>query len=337
MTQPDAAPPENDPESAPESAPENAIEVRGLEKTYAGNRKSPPKTALHGVDLVVPRGAMFGLLGPNGAGKSTLINILAGVVRKSAGTVSIWGRDIDRRPRDARAALGVVSQEIVADVFFTPREALEVQAGFYGVPAEARRSDELLAALGLSDKANAYVRALSGGMKRRLMVAKALVHNPPILILDEPTAGVDVELRRQLWEYVRRINAEGVTILLTTHYLEEAQELCDTIAIVNHGRVVACEPTAQLLTRLDTRNVVVTPLEPLDAAPELKGFEVRPRPGGSFAVTYRTGESSVEQVLAAVRRAGVGIRDIATEDPDLEDVFLALTYGDAAQPDPTRD
>ena len=239
--------------------PVNAIEVRGLEKTYAGSKKAPPKVALRGVDLVIPRGSMFGLLGPNGAGKSTLINILAGVVNKTGGTAEIWGRDIDRQPRDARAALGVVPQEIVADVFFTPRESLEVQAGFYGVPASERRSDELLEALGLSDKAHAYVRALSGGMKRRLMVAKALVHNPPILILDEPTAGVDVELRRQLWEYVRRLNSEGVTILLTTHYLEEAQELCDTIAIMNRGEVVACEPTPQLLRRLDTRNVVVTP------------------------------------------------------------------------------
>ena len=322
-------------DSAP--LPQNAIEIRGLEKTYAGTKKAPPKTALKGIDLAVPRGSMFGLLGPNGAGKSTLINILAGVVNKSGGQVCVWGRDIDERPRDARAALGVVPQEITADVFFTPREALEVQAGFYGVPANERRSDELLAALGLSDKAHAYVRALSGGMKRRLMVAKALVHNPPILILDEPTAGVDVELRRQLWAYVRRINAEGVTILLTTHYLEEAQELCDTIAIVNRGEVVACEPTTQLLKRLDTRNVVVTPDEPLTAAPELKGFETAPRPGGAFAVTYRTGQSSVEQVLGAVRASGVTIKDIATEDPDLEDVFLALTYGDASQPDPTRD
>jgi ABC-2 type transport system ATP-binding protein len=317
--------------------PENAIEVRGLEKTYAGTRKSPPKTALRGVDLVIPRGSMFGLLGPNGAGKSTLINILAGVVNKTGGTAAVWGRDIDERPRDARAALGVVPQEITADVFFTPREALEVQAGFYGVPAAQRRSDELLAALGLSDKANAYVRALSGGMKRRLMVAKALVHNPPILILDEPTAGVDVELRRQLWEYVRRINGEGVTILLTTHYLEEAQELCDTIAIMNRGEVVACEPTGQLLKRLDTRNVVVTPDEPQATPPVLDGFEVRPRSNGAFAVTYRTGQSSVEQVLAAVRARGVTIRDITTEDPDLEDVFLALTYGDATRVDPTRD
>lgn len=317
--------------------PDNAIEVRGLEKTYAGTKKAAPKTALRGVDLVIPRGSMFGLLGPNGAGKSTLINILSGIVNKSAGTVTIWGRDIDKQPRDAAAALGVVPQEIVADVFFTPREALEVQAGFYGVPKNERRSDELLAALGLSDKANAYVRALSGGMKRRLMVAKALVHNPPILILDEPTAGVDVELRRQLWEYVRKINAEGVTILLTTHYLEEAQELCDTIAIVNRGQVVACEPTPQLLRRLDTRNVVVTPEGELDGLPTVKGFEVEGRPNGAFAISYKKGQSSVEQVLAAVRAAGVTIADISTEDPDLEDVFLALTYGDASQVDPTRD
>ncbi|HWQ86945.1 ABC transporter ATP-binding protein [Brevundimonas sp.] len=317
--------------------PVNAIEVRGLEKTYAGTKKAPPKTALRGVDLVIPRGSMFGLLGPNGAGKSTLINILAGVVNKTGGAVSIWDRDIDRQPRDARAALGVVPQEIVADVFFTPREALEVQAGFYGVPANERRSDELLAALGLSDKAHAYVRALSGGMKRRLMVAKALVHNPPILILDEPTAGVDVELRRQLWDYVRRINAEGVTVLLTTHYLEEAQELCDTIAIMNRGEVVACEPTPQLLRRLDTRNVVVTPEGALDGLPTVKGFEVVPRPNGAFAISYKKGQSSVEQVLAAVRAAGVTIADIVTEDPDLEDVFLALTYGDASRVSPTRD
>ena len=323
--------------SETEPLPDNAIEVRGLKKTYAGTKKSPPKTALKGVDLVIPRGSMFGLLGPNGAGKSTLINILAGVVNKSGGTARVWGRDIDERPRDARAALGVVAQEITADVFFTPREALEVQAGFYGVPKNERRSDELLAALGLSDKANAYVRALSGGMKRRLMVAKALVHNPPVLILDEPTAGVDVELRRQLWEYVRQLNAAGVTILLTTHYLEEAQELCDTIAIVNHGEVVACEPTGQLLKRLDTRNVVVTPEEPLEALPAIPGFEVTARGEDSFVIAYRTGQSSVEQVLAAVRSAGVRIRDITTEDPDLEDVFVALTYGDTSRADPTRD
>jgi ABC-2 type transport system ATP-binding protein len=323
--------------SDPSALPADAVRIRGLTKTYAGSKSSPPKEALKGVDLTIRRGSMFGLLGPNGAGKSTLINILAGVVNKSGGEVVVWGRDLDRDPRGVRAALGVVPQEISADVFFTPREALEVQAGFYGVPASRRRSDELLAALGLADKAGAYVRALSGGMKRRLMVAKALVHNPPILILDEPTAGVDVELRRQLWAYVRELNAAGVTVILTTHYLEEAQELCDTIAIVNRGEVVACEPTPVLLRRLDTRNVVVVPEGELAVTPALDGFEVAPRPGGAFAVTYRKGQGSVERVLAAVRAAGVTIQDVSTEDPDLEDVFVALTYGDVSRPDPTRD
>ena len=319
------------------SLPEYAIEAEGLVKTYAATKTTPEKTALKGVDLRVRRGSIFGLLGPNGAGKSTFINILAGLSRKTSGTVRIWGMDVDDTPRQARAAIGVVPQELAADVFFTPRESLEVQAGFYGVPKSERRTDELLAALGLSDKADAYVRQLSGGMKRRLMVAKAMVHHPPVLILDEPTAGVDVELRRQLWNYVRGLHAQGVTIVLTTHYLEEAQELCDTIAIVNRGQVVASEPTPKLLGRLDTRAVVITPQETVSAAPAVNGFDARLRPDGRIAVTYRTGESSVEQVLAAARSAGVAIKDLATEDPDLEDVFLALTYGDASSPSPLQD
>jgi ABC-2 type transport system ATP-binding protein len=311
------------------SLPDYAIEARNVVKTYAATKTTPQMQALKGIDLLVPRGSVFGLLGPNGAGKSTFINILAGLVRKTSGTVKIWGRDIDERPRDARAAIGVVPQEIAADPFFTPRESLEVQAGMYGVPPKERRSMELLTALGLADKAEAYVRQLSGGMKRRLMVAKAMTHNPPVLILDEPTAGVDVELRRQLWRYVVELNQKGVTIVLTTHYLEEAQELCDQIAIINRGEVVACEATADLLGRIDTRAVVVTPEAPVEAAPVLPGFETRLRPGGAFAVTYRTGDSSVEQVLAAVRAAGLSVRDVATEDPSLEDVFVALTYGAA--------
>jgi ABC-2 type transport system ATP-binding protein len=311
------------------SLPDYAIEARNVVKTYAATKTTPQMQALKGIDLLVPRGSVFGLLGPNGAGKSTFINILAGLVRKTSGTVKIWGRDIDERPRDARAAIGVVPQEIAADPFFTPRESLEVQAGMYGVPPRERRSMELLTALGLADKAEAYVRQLSGGMKRRLMVAKAMTHNPPVLILDEPTAGVDVELRRQLWRYVVELNQKGVTIVLTTHYLEEAQELCDQIAIINRGEVVACEATGDLLGRIDTRAVVVTPETPVEAAPSLPGFETRLRPGGAFAVTYRTGESSVEQVLAAVRAAGLSVRDVTTEDPSLEDVFVALTYGAA--------
>ena len=309
--------------------PEFAIEARNLVKTYAATKTTPQMQALKGLNLAIPRGSIFGLLGPNGAGKSTFINILAGLTQKTSGHVSIWGRDIDQRPRDARAAIGVVPQEIAADPFFTPRESLEVAAGMYAVPKAERRTDELLAALGLSDKANAYVRQLSGGMKRRLMVAKAMVHNPPVLILDEPTAGVDVELRRQLWNYVVELNRQGVTIVLTTHYLEEAQELCDQIAIVHRGEVVACEPTAQLLSRMDTRKVLVTPDEPLSAAPALPGFETRLLRSGGFSVSYRTGQSSVEQVLAAIRAAGLHIRDISTEDPDLEDVFVSLTYAAA--------
>jgi ABC-2 type transport system ATP-binding protein len=305
--------------------PEHAIEARGLVKTYPATRTTPAMEALKGVDLVIPRGSIFGLLGPNGAGKSTFINILAGLCRKTEGEVTIWGRDIDERPRDAKAAIGVVPQEIAADVFFTPRESLEVQAGLYGVPKAQRRTDVLLAALGLSDKADAYVRQLSGGMKRRLMVAKAMVHNPPVLVLDEPTAGVDVELRRQLWAYVASLNARGVTIVLTTHYLEEAEALCDTIAIVNHGRVIACEPTSQLLRRLDTRTVVVTPEEPLAAAPMIGDFDSRVRANGDIAVVFKTAGASVEQVLTQVRAAGVKIRDLRTEDPDLEDVFVSLT------------
>ncbi len=309
--------------------PEFAIEAQGVVKIYPATKTAPEMHALRGLDLKIPRGSIFGLLGPNGAGKSTFINTLAGLTKKTGGTVKIWDRDIDVRPRDARAAIGVVPQEISADPFFTPRESLEVQAGMYGVPPKERRTMELLNALGLGDKAEAYVRQLSGGMKRRLMVAKAMVHNPPVLILDEPTAGVDVELRRQLWAYVLELNRKGVTIVLTTHYLEEAQELCDQIAIVNRGEVVACEPTSSLLKRLDTRNVVVTPEEPLAEAPLLEGFETRSRAGGSFAVTYKTGQSSVEQVLAAVRATGLHIKDISTEDPDLEDVFVSLTTAGA--------
>jgi ABC-2 type transport system ATP-binding protein len=317
--------------------PDYAIEAKGLVKTYAATKTTPQKTALRGVDLVIPRGSMFGLLGPNGAGKSTFINILAGLCKKSEGEVSIWGVNIDEHPRAARAGIGVVPQELAADVFFTPRESLEVQAGLYGVPKAERRTMELLTALGLGDKADAYVRQLSGGMKRRLMVAKAMVHQPPVLILDEPTAGVDVELRRQLWAYVQELNQRGVTIVLTTHYLEEAEALCDTIAIVNHGQVVACEPTRTLLGRIDTKAVVVTPETPLTTAPQLIGFEGKLRPDGRLAVTFKTEAANVEAVLNAVRAAGVGIKDLSTEDPDLEDVFLALTYGDPTAQNPTRE
>ncbi|MFT7254355.1 MAG: ABC-2 type transport system ATP-binding protein, partial [Paracoccaceae bacterium] len=224
----------------------NAIELRGLRKTYAGSGNTPPKEALKGIDLDIPVGSIFGLLGPNGAGKSTTINILAGLVNKTAGSVKIWGFDQDINPRQSRAAIGVMPQELNLDPFFTPRGALEVQAGLYGVPKSQRRTDEVLAMVGLSDKAEAYARSLSGGMRRRLLLAKALVHHPHILVLDEPTAGVDIELRKMLWDNIRKLNQDGMTIILTTHYLEEAQEMCDEIAIISDGEVIVRDRTENL-------------------------------------------------------------------------------------------
>ena len=311
---------------ASQQPPKYAIEARGLDKTYGAQGRGQAVHALKAVDLAIPRGSFFGLLGPNGAGKSTLINILGGLVMKSGGTASIWGHDIEADPMNARGAIGIVPQEITMDPFFSPGEALEIQAGYYGVPKSERRTEEILRAVGLWDKRDAYARTLSGGMKRRLLVAKAMVHAPPVLVLDEPTAGVDVELRRQLWDHVRSLHAQGVTIVLTTHYLEEAQALCDTIAIINHGNVIACEPTHKLISRLDQKTLVVTPQSPL--TPPLKGFEdvtFVMRPTGAFALTYRTGEHSVEEMLDRVRGAGVTIKDLSIEEPDLEDVFVELT------------
>lgn len=306
--------------------PEYAIEAIGLEKIYRASGKLPEMRALKGIDLKIKRGAMFGLLGPNGAGKSTFINILAGLVTKTSGTAKIWGLDIDKHPRSSRAAIGVVNQEITMDPFFTPLQALELQAGYYGVPKAERRSMEILAAVGLDDKKDAYVRQLSGGMKRRLMVAKALVHNPPVLILDEPTAGVDVELRRSLWAYVRELHANGTTIILTTHYLEEAEELCDEIAIISHGEVLAQEPTPQLLSRLDQRLLKITPREPLSAIPEsLSQLNAELSDDGVLNITFRNSETGIGRLLERVREAGISVADLATEQPNLEDVFVAMT------------
>lgn len=308
------------------SPPDFAIEARGLDKVYRGQGKAPPVHALKAVDLVIPRGSFFGLLGPNGAGKSTFINILGGLVIKSGGKASIWGHDIDADPMNARGAIGIVPQEVNIDPFFTPQEALEIQAGYYGVPKSERRTADILRAVGLWDKREAYARTLSGGMRRRLLVAKAMVHAPPVLVLDEPTAGVDVDLRRQLWDHVRALHASGVTIVLTTHYLEEAQELCDTIAIINHGQVIACEPTANLIGRLDRKTLVVTPQAPISLPfPGFEDVTFAMRPTGAFALTYRTSEHSVEELLDRVRAAGVAIKDLSIDEPDLEDVFVELT------------
>ncbi len=301
-----------------------AISICDLQKTYKGG-----KVALGGVSFDVPRGQIFGLLGPNGAGKSTIINILSGMVKKSSGTANIWGFDIDEHPRNAKASIGIVPQEILFDPFFTPIETLEIQAGLYGVPKAKRRSMELLRAVHLEDKATAYSRSLSGGMKRRLLVAKAMVHSPPVLVLDEPTAGVDVELRQQLWAYVRELNARGVTIVLTTHYLEEAEELCDRIAIINHGSLIANKPTRELLAMAQEKVVEITVDRDVPAPPESPMFQkVEVKGERVLAITYSKAVANAGDVLGAVQAAGYGIADVSTREADLEHVFLNLTRTD---------
>jgi ABC-2 type transport system ATP-binding protein len=298
-----------------------AIQIENVTKIYAGDVR-----ALDDVSLNIPRGAIFGLLGPNGAGKSTLINILAGLVNKTAGSATVWGFDIDRDPRNAKGSIGIVNQEITFDPFFTPAETLDIQAGLYGVPRAHRQTMELLRAVHLEDKADAYSRTLSGGMKRRLMVAKAMVHSPPVLVLDEPTAGVDIDLRRQLWDYVRALNASGVTVVLTTHYLEEAEELCDRIAIINHGRVIADKPTRELVNMAQEKAVVVTVDQDIETPPATDAFEkVEQLDPRTLSITYRMDKVNAGDVLSALGNAGHNIVDVSTREADLEDVFLNLT------------
>ncbi|SDE69254.1 ABC-2 type transport system ATP-binding protein [Rhodospira trueperi] len=320
---------------APNNAPNNAIEIAHLTKVYRsrasqsgrkGADKAPPR-ALDDVSLTIPRGSFFALLGPNGAGKSTLINVMAGLVMKTSGTVRIWDLDIDRQARQSRAAIGIVPQELNLDPFFTPRELLEVQAGLYGLSRPERRTMEILESVGLADKADAYARTLSGGMRRRLLVAKAMVHSPPVLVLDEPTAGVDIELRQQLWSMIKDLNARGTTILLTTHYLEEAETLCDRTAIINKGQVAACDTTRNLLRRLDSKTVSVTVAggAPDPLPPALAALDACVRPDGQILVRYKPSETPIGRILDAFRAAGLEICDLVTEETDLEDIFLQLT------------
>ena len=300
---------------------EAAIRIDAVSKTYAGGKR-----ALDKVSFDVPRGQIFGLLGPNGAGKSTLINILAGLVNKTSGRASVWGFDIDADPRNAKYSIGIVPQEIVFDPFFTPKETLEIQAGLYGARKDQFDAMALLRAVHLEDKADAYLRTLSGGMKRRLMVAKAMVHSPPIIVLDEPTAGVDVELRQQLWAYVKQLNQRGVTVVLTTHYLEEAEELCDRIAIINHGQLIANKPTRELVGMAQEKVVEVTVDRDIAAAPDNACFQKVERKGERvLVITYRKDQANAGEVLGAVQAAGLGIVDVSTREADLEDVFLNLT------------
>jgi len=306
------------------AGPAFAVEVKGLTKIYGG--AGGERLALDRVDLEIPRGGLFALLGPNGAGKSTLINILAGLVLKTAGTARVWGIDIDRDPRGARAAIGVVPQELNIDPFFTPRALLELQAGMYGMPKPERRTAEILAALGLADQADVYPRRLSGGMRRRLLVAKAMVHDPPVLVLDEPTAGVDIELRQQLWAYVRQLNRNGTAVLLTTHYLEEAEQICDRIAIIDRGRVLCCEDKAALLQRIDAKELTVHLGADVAAVPgALMRFGATLKGPRMLTIHYRPSAAPVAQILAAIQASGLPVADVTTTESDLEDIFLQLT------------
>jgi ABC-2 type transport system ATP-binding protein len=304
----------------------NAIEVTKLNKTYAAKGKSPQKVALKDISLAIPKGSIFGLLGPNGAGKSTLINILAGLVIKTSGQIKIWDTDIDENARQTKSNIGVVPQELNFDPFFTPAKLLDLQAGLYGVPAAERRTAELLSLVGLSDKADAYTRSLSGGMRRRLMIAKAMVHSPPVLVLDEPTAGVDVELRTQLWENVRALNKKGVTILLTTHYLQEAEELCDRIAIIHKGTIVANEEKETLLGRIDSKEVrFILDREITDIPAALAPWSPQIEGKRTVMIRFAPKDHSIGEIIAAVQAAGYGIADLSTDESQLEDIFLQMT------------
>ena len=312
---------------APHDAPDNAVEIVKLYKTYRGGNDQADKVALRKVDLDIPRGSFFGLLGPNGAGKSTLINILAGLTNKTSGTVRIWGFDIDTDSRATRSAIGVVPQELNIEPFFTPRENLELLAGFYGIRKPQRRTREVLEMVGLTEQSEAYARTLSGGMRRRLLVAKAMLHSPPVLVLDEPTAGVDVELRRNIWECLKELNAAGTTILLTTHYLEEAEKLCDRIAIINHGRVVICDTTGALVRRVDSKELVVTVADDIDAVPApLRRFDVELLPPRRLVFRFRRSETRIGEIIDALQDLGLIIADLSTEEGSLEDIFLQLIH-----------
>lgn len=305
---------------------ENAIEIRNLNKTYKKSKRHPEKVALENIDLNIPKGSIFALLGPNGAGKSTIINIMAGLVTKTSGNVKIWGFDIDKNERNAKRNIGIVPQEINFDPYFTPLQSLELQAGLYGIPKSERRSEDILNTVGLYDKKDSYVRSLSGGMKRRLLMAKAMVHNPPILVLDEPTAGVDIELRKQLWKNVKALNDKGVTIVLTTHYLEEAEELCDKVAIINHGKIVACEDKTTLLSGLDSKDIILTLEKDITTLPEkIAQYDVEIKNQKQICIQYKSDDGNIGEITNIFHDEGYNITDITTYQSDLEDIFLQLT------------
>jgi ABC-2 type transport system ATP-binding protein len=303
----------------------NVVDVKNLKKTYS-KKGSNVVEALKSLNLEVKEGEIFGLLGPNGAGKSTFINILGGSVIKSEGKVNVWGFDLDKNPRQARASIGIVPQEVNVDPFFRPRDLLELQAGLYGVKKKDRITDTILKLVSLENQANSYSRSLSGGMKRRLMVAKAMVHQPPVIILDEPTAGVDVDLRQKLWENVRSLNDKGVTIILTTHYLEEAEKMCDRIGILSHGELVALDTTKNLLNKIQTKVVnFITDKKANINENDLKSLKIISNEENKLCVSYEKSKINIDQIINYLIAQNIKIFDISTDDGDLEDVFLRLT------------
>ena len=303
----------------------NVVDVKNLKKTYL-KKGANLVEALKNLNLEVKEGEIFGLLGPNGAGKSTFINILGGSVIKTEGKVNVWGFDLDKNPRQVRASIGIVPQEVNVDPFFSPKDLLELQAGLYGVKKKDRITDTILELVSLEKQANSYSRSLSGGMKRRLMVAKAMVHQPPIVILDEPTAGVDVELRKKLWDNVKSLNEKGVTIILTTHYLEEAEKMCDRIGILSQGELVALDTTKNLLDKIQTKivNFITDKKANIDEN-QLESLKVISNENGKLSISYEKSKINIDQIIKYLSTQNIKIFDISTDDGDLEDVFLRLT------------
>ena len=303
----------------------NVVDVKNLKKIYK-KKGSNTVEALKNLNLEVKEGEIFGLLGPNGAGKSTFINILGGTAIKTDGKVNVWGFDLDKNPRQVRASIGIVPQEVNIDPFFSPKKMLELQAGLYGIKKKDQITDTILKLVSLEKQANSYSRSLSGGMKRRLLVAKALVHQPPIIILDEPTAGVDVDLRQNLWENVKSLNSKGVTTILTTHYLEEAEKMCDRIGILNKGELVALDTTKNLLDIIQTKIVNFSTSNKVNVNEEtLKSLKIVSNEKNKFVVSYEKSKVNIDQIISHIKAQNIKIFDISTDDGDLEDVFLRLT------------
>ncbi len=305
-----------------------AIQIKDLKKTYQ-TKDGKGKEALKSINLEVKKGSFFGLLGPNGAGKSTIINIMAGLTNKSSGKVAICGHDLDTHPKEAKYKIGIVPQELIIDPFFNVFETLEIYAGYFGIKKQNRRTLEIVEALGLKDRLKDLPRSLSGGMKRRLLVAKALVHSPELLVLDEPTAGVDVELRTRLWEYVKKLNKEDkTTILLTTHYLEEAQELCDELAIINEGLVVASGNKQDLIKTLDSKQLEIVSKNKISKIPDClnKGLHLEANlvDQNRLIINYKSKETNIDDILSILQGSKIKIADISTSQADLEDVFKFL-------------